>query len=57
MWFKNEGIFYFLIFGTLLIILSNSSITPKLMLLFISDSINNLSTKIFARKHYRRLME
>ena len=35
MWFKNEGIFYFLIFGTLLIFLSNNSITPK-FLLFIS---------------------
>lgn len=39
MWFKNEGIFYFLIFGTLLIIFSNSSITSKLMLFILILSI------------------
>ena len=39
MWFKNEGIFYFLIFGTLLIIFINSSITSKLMLFILILSI------------------
>ena len=39
MWFKNEGIFYFLIFGTLLIFLSNNSITPKFLLFILVISI------------------
>ena len=39
MWFKNEGIFYFLIFGTLLVILSNHSITSKILLFILILSI------------------
>jgi hypothetical protein len=39
MWFKNEGIFYLLIFGTLLIILNNNSNTSKLLLFILILSV------------------
>jgi len=39
MWFKNEGIFYFLIFGTLLVVLNKNSIASKLLLFIFILSI------------------
>ena len=44
MWFKDEGLFYFLIFGTLLIFLSKSSIRTKLLLFVLILSIGYLQS-------------
>ena len=44
MWFKDEGLFYFLIFGTLLIFLSKSSIRTKFLLFVLILSIGYLQS-------------